>query len=82
MGLTVPAVYFSMLDQKHEGEWISIPSEYAVSNAVGYLKGKRAIAIAHRFGTKVRNYKGENFRARGFFVSTVGLDEVMIREYI
>ena len=61
---------------------ISIPPKYAVSNAVGYLKGKSAIAIARRFGKKVRNFKGENFWARGFFVSTVGLDEVMVREYI
>ena len=53
---------------------ISIPPKYAVSNAMGYLKGKSAIAIARQFGRKVRNFKGENFWARGFFVSTVGLD--------
>ena len=49
---------------------------------MGYLKGKGAVAIARQFGRKVRNFKGENVWARGFFVSTVGLDEGMIREYI
>ncbi len=44
--------------------------------------GKSAIAIARQFGKKVRNFKGENFWARGFFVSTVGLNEQMVRDYI
>ena len=61
---------------------ISIPPKYAVSKVVGYIKGKSAIMIARRFGKKVRNFKGERFWARGYFVSTVGLDEVMVREYI
>ena len=53
---------------------ISIPSKYAVSNVVGYLEGKSAIQIARRFGGRRRNFTGENFWARGYFVSTVGLD--------
>ena len=61
---------------------ISIPPKYAVSNIVGYLKGKSAIMIARRFKGKQRNYNGEHFWARGYFVSTVGLDEEMVREYI
>ena len=61
---------------------VSIPPKYAVSNVVGYLKGKSAIAIARRFKGKQRNFNGENFWARGYFVSTVGLDEEMVREYI
>ena len=61
---------------------ISIPPKYAVSNVMGFMKGKSAIAIARQFGKKVRNFKGENFWARGFFVSTVGLDEQMVRDYI
>ncbi len=61
---------------------ISIPPKYAVSNVMGFIKGKSAIAIARQFGKKVRNFKGENFWARGFFVSTVGLDEQMVRDYI
>ena len=61
---------------------VSIPPKYAVSNVVGYLKGKSAIAIARRFKGKQRNFNGENFWARGYFVSTVGPDEEMVREYI
>jgi putative transposase len=61
---------------------ISIPPKYAVSAVVGYIKGKSAIAIARRFAGKARNYTGENFWARGYYVSTVGLDEQVVREYI
>ena len=61
---------------------ISIPPKYAVSNVVGYLKGKSAIAIARKFKGRQRDFNGESFWARGYFVSTVGLDENMVREYI
>ena len=61
---------------------ISIPPKYAVSKVVGYIIGKSAIMIARQFGGKTRNFKGERFWARGYFVSTVGLDEQMVREYI
>lgn len=61
---------------------LSIPPKYAVSNVVGYLKGKSAIAIARRFGGRQRNFTGEVFWARGYFVSTVGLDEQVVRAYI
>ena len=61
---------------------ISIPPKYAVSNVVGYIKGKSAISIARNFRGKTKNFTGENFWARGYFVSTVGLDEEMVRNYI
>lgn len=61
---------------------ISIPPKYSVSNVVGYIKGKSAIMIARQFGGRERNFTGENFWARGYFVSTVGLDEAMVRAYI
>jgi putative transposase len=61
---------------------LSIPPKYAVSNVVGYIKGKSAITIARRFGGRRRNFTGEVFWARGYFVSTVGLDEEMVRAYI
>jgi putative transposase len=57
-------------------------AEYAVSNVVGFIKGKSAISIARTFRGKTKNFTGENFWARGFFVSTVGLDEEMVRNYI
>lgn len=61
---------------------LSIPPKYAVSNVVGYIKGKSAIHIARQFAGRKRNFTGENFWARGYFVSTVGLDEEMVRAYI
>ena len=61
---------------------VSIPPKYAVSNVVGYIKGKSAIHIARKFAGRKRNFTGENFWARGYFVSTVGLDEDMVRAYI
>jgi len=54
----------------------------AVSNVVGYIKGNSAIKIARKFGGRQRNFTGEHFWARGYFVSTVGLDEQMARAYI
>lgn len=48
---------------------------------MGFIKGKSAIAISRQFGRK-RNFTGESFWARGYFVSTVGLDEEMARAYI
>ncbi len=61
---------------------ISIPPKYAVCNIVGYIKGKSAILIARNFAGKRRNFTGEHFWARGYFVSTVGLDETIVRNYI
>ncbi len=61
---------------------LSIPPKYAVSNVVGYLKGKSAIAVARQFGGRERNFTGQAFWARGYFVSTVGLDEQVVRAYI
>lgn len=61
---------------------ISIPPKYAVSTIVGYLKGKSAISIARQFAGKKRNFSGECFWARGYYVSTVGFEEKEIRNYI
>jgi len=61
---------------------ISIPPKYAVSQVVGYMKGKSAIWIARTYGGRKRNIVGEHFWARGYYVSTVGKDEAVIRAYI
>ena len=61
---------------------ISIPPKHAVSQVVGYIKGKSAIHIARSYLGVRRNFVGQNFWARGYFVSTVGRDEVAIRDYI
>ena len=68
-----------MVDHVHM--CLSIPPKHLVSNVVGYIKGKSAISIARHFGWQ-RNFTGEVFWARGYFVSTVGLDEEMVRAYI
>ena len=61
---------------------ISIPPKYAVAQVIGYIKGKSAIHIARTYGERKRNFVGQHFWARGYFVSTVGRDEATIREYI
>ena len=61
---------------------ISIPPKYAVAQVIGYIKGKSAIHIARTFGGRRRNFTGQHFWARGYFVSTVGRDEKAIRDYI
>ncbi len=61
---------------------LSIPPKYSVSQIVGFIKGKSAIHIARDFGGRKRNFVGQHFWARGYFVSTVGRDEKMIRAYI
>ncbi len=61
---------------------INVLPKYAVSNVVGYLKGKSAISIARKFKGRQRNFSDEHFWAIDYFVSTVGLDEEMVMEYI
>jgi putative transposase len=61
---------------------MSIPPKYSVSQVVGYIKGKSAIHIARTYMGKRQNFVGQNFWARGYFVSTVGRDEETVREYI
>jgi putative transposase len=66
----------------HVHMMISIPPKYAVSEVVGYIKGKSAIHLARVYGERKQNFVGQHFRARGYMVSTVGRDETVIREYI
>ena len=61
---------------------VSIPPKYAVSQVVGFIKGKSAIHLARVYGERKRSFVGQHFWARGYFVSTVGRDETVIREYI
>jgi putative transposase len=68
--------------QDHVHMLINIPPKYAVSEVIGYIKGKSAIAVARKFGGKQRNFNGEKFWARGYAVSTVGFEASKIREYV
>jgi len=61
---------------------LSIPPKFSVANTVGYVKGKSAIRIHRQFLRRERNFTGFHFWARGYCVSTVGLDEEKIRTYI
>jgi len=61
---------------------LAIPPKYAVSEVVGFMKGKSAIHLARTYGERRQNFVGQHFWARGFFVSTVGRDEEVIRAYI
>ena len=60
--------------------YVSIPPKYVVVELVGCVKGKSAIHIARTYGGKARNFTGERFWARGYFVSTAGRDKKVIRE--
>ena len=70
------------LQSDHVHMLIAIPPKYAVSQVVGYMKGKSAIHIARTYLGQRRNYSGMSFWARGYFVSTVGADEEVVRAYI
>jgi putative transposase len=61
---------------------IAIPRKHAVSQVIGYIKGKSSIDLARVYGERKRSLVGQKLRARGFWMSTVGRDEVVIREYM
>ena len=66
----------------HVHMMIAIPPKYAVSQVIGFIKGKSTIHLARVYGERKRNFVGQHFWARGYWVSTVGRDESVIREYI
>jgi putative transposase len=68
--------------QDHVHMMIKIPPKYSVSEVIGYIKGKSAIAVARQYGGRKQNFSGERFWARGYAVSTVGFEESQIRSYI
>ena len=70
------------LASDHVHMLISIPPKYSVSQVIGYIKGKSAIHIARTYLGKRQNFVGQHFWARGYFVSTVGRDEELVRKYI
>ena len=72
----------SLGEFNHVHMMISIPPKYAVLQVVGYIKGKSSIHLARVYAEKKRNFVGQHFWARGYFVSTVGRDEQVIRSYI
>ena len=61
---------------------VSIPPKYAVSDIMGYVKGKIAIRLFNRYEKLGRKYWGRHLWSRGYCVSTIGLDEEKIRKYV
>jgi putative transposase len=61
---------------------VEIPPKYSVSTIVGYLKGKSAMIVFEKYSRLRKNFRGHSFWARGYYVSTVGLDEAKVRKYI
>ena len=61
---------------------LSVPPKYSVSNVMGFIKGKSALHIARVYAGRRRNYVGQHFWARGYWVSTVGKNEAAVRRYI
>ena len=61
---------------------VSIPPKYAVSQVMGFLKGKLALRLFDRFPHLRKRYWGQHVWSRGYCVSTVGLDEERIKKYV
>ena len=61
---------------------LSVPPKYSLANTVGFLKGKSAIRVHREYLGRKKQYTGFHFWARGYCVSTVGLDEQVVRAYI
>ena len=61
---------------------LSVPPKYSVASVMGFIKGKSAIHIARVYAGRRRNFVGQHFWARGYWVSTVGKNEEAIRRYI
>ena len=70
------------LNLDHVHMLLSIPPKYAVAQVLGFIKGKSAIHIARVYAGRRRNFVGQHFWARGYWVSTVGKNEAAVREYI
>jgi len=61
---------------------MSVPPKFSVAMIVGFLKGKTAIILHREFASYYKNYHGKSFWSRGYFVSTVGLDEEKVKAYV
>ena len=71
---------YAMKDHIHM--LLAIPPKLAVSSFMRYLKGKSSLMIFERHANLKYKYGNRNFWAKGYFVSTVGLNDDVVREYI
>jgi len=71
------------ISKDHVHMYVSIPPKYAISDVLGYIKGKSALMIFDRYPQYREKTNGRNFWARGYYVATVGnVNEETIRNYI
>ena len=70
----------AMVDHIHM--LVRIPPKISVSGFMGYLKGKSSLMIFERFANLKYKYGNRNFWAKGYYVSTVGLNAKVVEEYI
>jgi len=61
---------------------LSVPPKYSIAMVMGYLKGKSTIHIHRKIQGIKQGFTGRHFGSRGYCVSTIGLDEEMIRAYV
>ena len=66
----------------HVPRLLSVPPKYSVSNVMGFIKGKSAIHIARVYAGRRRDFVGQHFWARGYWVSTVGKNEAAVRQHV
>lgn len=70
------------VQEDHVHMVVSIPPKFSVSEVVGFLKGKCAIKVFDKHLELKKRYWGRHFWAKGYCVSTVGLDEEKVRQYV
>ena len=61
---------------------LSVPPKYAISDIMGFMKGKISLSLFHRYERLGKRYWGRHLWSRGYCVSTIGLDEEQIRKYV
>ena len=61
---------------------VSIPPKMSVSSFMGYLKGKSALMMFDRHANLKYKFGNRHFWSEGYYVSTVGLNEAVIKKYI
>jgi len=73
---------FKVIDPEHIHLYLQIPPKHSVSDVMKWIKGKSAERLLSKFPQLEKQYWGRHLWARGYFVSTVGITDTIIREYI
>ena len=62
--------------------FVEIPPKLSISTFMGQLKGKSSVMIYQRWGNLKYKYRNRSFWCRGYYVDTVGKNEIAIKKYI